>query len=71
MAAGISGLMSKPPGGVVSARMNSRQRQRHRDTERQADAKTNQSVKNAGWNQVRGRRKEDWLRREIANGGKA
>ena len=47
-AAGISGLMSKPPGGFVSARMNSRQRQRHRDTERQADATTNQSVKNAG-----------------------
>ena len=47
-AAGISGLMSKPPGGFVSARMNSRQRQRHRCTERQADAKTNPSVKNAG-----------------------
>jgi hypothetical protein len=45
-AAGISGLMSKPPGGFVSARMNSRQGQRHRDTERQADAKTNQSGKN-------------------------
>jgi hypothetical protein len=58
--AGISGLMSKPlprqardpelvewAGGFVSARMNSRQRQRHRDTERQADAKTNPSVKNA------------------------
>ena len=43
-AAGISGLMSKPPGGFVSARMNSRQRQRHRDTELQADAKTNPSV---------------------------
>ena len=31
---GIPGLMSKPPGGFVSARMNSRQRQRHRRTER-------------------------------------
>ena len=48
-AAGISGLMSKPPGGFVSARMNSRQGQRHRRIERQADAKTNPSVKNAGW----------------------
>ena len=34
---------------LAKARMNSRQRQRHRDTERQADAKINPIMNNAGY----------------------